>query len=120
MRQYKYFMLMCKADGSHSKKYALECLYQLFLVKSPLAPRDSERFLWNRSVNTLGGKGKNIALDLGMEHSNRFLKEAIRNLGPNVTENAVSRIYHKEGATRTLSNTVDHEIHKVLRSGRHT
>ena len=47
MRQYKYFMLMCKACGSHSKKYALECLYQLFLVKSLLAPRDSERFLWN-------------------------------------------------------------------------
>lgn len=116
MRQ--YFMLMCKADGSHSKKYALQCLYQLFLVKSLLAPQDSERFLWNRSINTLGGKGKNIALDLDMEHSNRFVKEAIRNLDPNVTENAVALISHTEGAT--LSDTVDQEIHKVLRSGRHT
>ena len=55
-----------------------------------------------------------------MEHSNRFLKEAIRNLGPNVTENAVARISHAEGAIRTLSDTVDQEINKVLRSGIHT
>jgi len=32
IRQHKYFMLYCKADGTHSTKYALECLYQLFLV----------------------------------------------------------------------------------------
>lgn len=28
IRQCKYFMLYCKADGTHSTKYALECLYQ--------------------------------------------------------------------------------------------
>ncbi len=50
IRQYKYFMLYCKADGTHSTKYALECLYQLFLVYSLLTPRDSERFVWNRAV----------------------------------------------------------------------
>jgi len=120
IRQYKYFMLMCKADGCHSYKYALECLYQLFLVKSLLAPRDSERFVWNTSVNTLGGKGKNIAMDLDMEHSNRFLKQAIKNLGPNVTEKAVARICHAEGATRKLTDTIDQDIEKVSRSGRHT
>lgn len=37
-----------------------------------------------------------------------------------MTENAVARISHAEGATRTLSDSVDQEIHKVLRSGRHT
>lgn len=119
MRQYKYFMLMCKADSSHSYKYALECLYQLFLVKSLLTPRDSERFVWNRSVNTLGGKGKNIAMDLDMEHSNRFIKQAIKNMGPNVTEKAVARVCHAEGATRTLIDTIDQDIDKVSRSGRH-
>jgi len=45
-----------------------------------------------------------------MEHSNPFLKEAIRTLGPNVTENAVARISHG-GATRALSDTADQEIH---------
>ena len=30
MRQYRYFMLNCKVDGSSSTKFALECLYQFF------------------------------------------------------------------------------------------
>lgn len=32
MRQYKYFMLYCKADDHHSTTYSLECLYQFFLI----------------------------------------------------------------------------------------
>jgi len=72
MRQYKYIMLYCKADGSHSTKYALECRYQFFLVFSLLSPRDSERFIWNRSVNNACRKGTNIPLDLDVEHSNNF------------------------------------------------
>ena len=57
MRQYKYIMLYCKADQTHSTKYALECLYQFFLVYALLSPRDSERFMWNRSVNNTCQKG---------------------------------------------------------------
>ena len=114
-------MLMCKANDSHSKKYALECLYQLFLVKSLLSPRDSERFVSNRSVNTLGGKGKNVAMDLDMELSNRFLKQCIRNLGPNVTEKCCEKcICCTEAATQMLTATINQEIEKGSRSGRHT
>ena len=40
IRQYKYLMLLCKADGSHSVKYALECLYQLLLVNGTLSKRE--------------------------------------------------------------------------------
>ena len=47
MRQYKYIMLYCKADGSGSTKYSLECLYQFFMVHALLSPRNSERFVWN-------------------------------------------------------------------------
>lgn len=42
MRQYKYIMLYCKADGSGSTKYSLECLYQFFMVHALLSPGDSE------------------------------------------------------------------------------
>ncbi|KAJ7376730.1 hypothetical protein OS493_033083 [Desmophyllum pertusum] len=78
--QILYMVMM--ADDSHSRKYALECLYQLFLVKSLLAPRDSERFVSNRSVNTLGGKGKNIALDLDMETQQSVLETRHKEPGP--------------------------------------
>ena len=32
MGQYKYLLLYFRADGTHSAKYALQCLYQSFLV----------------------------------------------------------------------------------------
>ena len=120
MHQYKYIMLYCKADGSHSTKYALECIYQFFLVYAVLSPRDSERFIWNRSVNNACKKGTNIPLDLDVEHSNNFIKQAIKNLGPNVSENAISRISNSEAATRTIVDKVDDTILRVARSGRHT
>ncbi len=119
MRQYKYIMLYCKADGSHSTKYALECLYQFFLVHALLSPTDSERFVWNRSVNNSCHKGTNIPLDLDVEHSNNFVKQGIKNLGPNVTENAVSRISCAESATRAIVENLDENIRRLARSGRH-
>jgi hypothetical protein len=62
-------MLLCRADGSHSSKYALESLYQLLLVNG-LSESEAGVFTWNRSVNNRGGAGKNIAFDLEVEHSN--------------------------------------------------
>ena len=37
MRQYKYMLLYCRADGHHSNKYALMCLYQSFYINSLLS-----------------------------------------------------------------------------------
>ena len=119
MRQYKYIMLYCKSDGTHSTKYALECLYQFFLVHSILSQRDSERFTWNRSVNNAGKIGTNIPLDEATEHSNNFIKQGIRNLGPNVTEKAVSRLSFSETSTTTVLSNLDESIKRMLRSGKH-
>ena len=63
-------LLFCKADGQASNKYALESLYQSFLVHSVLSPRESERLVWNLGVNNKGGRGNNIPSDLEVEHSN--------------------------------------------------
>lgn len=120
MRQYKYIMLYCKADGSHSTKYALECLYQFFLVHALLSQRDSERFVWNRSVNNSGKKGTNIPSDEDTEHSNNHTKQGIRNLGPNVTEKAVQRLSHAESPTASILGHLDDSIKRLLRSGKHS
>lgn len=120
IRQYKFLLLSFRADGQQSKKYALECLYQSFLVNALLCPRDVERFTWNRTVNTFGGIGRNVPLDLDMEHSNRFIKQAIKNLGPNVTEKAVERICHAERDMRKLMKRLDDSLQRVTDSGRHT
>ena len=104
----------------NSTKYALECPYQAFLFESLLSPREKERFVWNRSVNTSGGVGKNVPLDLDVEHSNRFLKQSIKNLGPNITEKAISRICHAEAGARCITDNIDTCVHKITMSGKHT
>ena len=120
MRQYKLLLLYCKADGQHSTKYALESLYQFFLIFALLSPKDAERFIWNRTVNNGGGKGKNIPLDLDQEHSNNYLKQAIKNLGPNLNEHSVSRICHAEKGIRNLVQTLDRNLQQHSDSGKHS
>ena len=113
-------MLYCKADGAQSSKHALECLYQFFLVYTLLSPRDSERFTWNRSVNNTGQKGTNIPLDEDTEHSNNFIKQGIKNLGPNLTEGAVQQVSHAEKSSRSILGKPDETIRRSAKSGRHT
>lgn len=120
MRQYKYFMLYCKADDPHSTKYSLECLYQFFLAYSLLSPRDSERFIWNRFVNNQGKKGTNIPLDEATEHSNNFVKQSIKNLGPNLTEAAISRICKAESSTSSILENLDESLKRHAKSGKHS
>lgn len=119
MTQYKYMMLYCKADGTGSTKYALECLYQFFMIHALLSPRDSERFKWNRSVNNHCRVGTNIPLDLDVEHSNNFLKQCIKNLGPNVSEQAVTRICKAEACTRAIVANIDRSVNQISSSGEH-
>ena len=119
MRQYKYLLLYCKAD-KHSSKYALECLYQMFLINTMLSPRDAHRYIWNRSVNNHGILGKNIPLDLEVEHSNHYLKQAVKNLGPNVSPASISRICKSEKCARTIINTLQESVKKCFKSGKHT
>jgi len=113
-------MLFCKADGAHSTKYALECLYQFFLVYALLSPRDSERFTWNRSVNNTGQKGANISLDEDTEHSNNFIKQGIKTLGRNLTEGAVQRLSHAEKSSRSILGKLDETIKRSTKSGQHS
>ncbi len=120
MRQYKYYMLYCKADDPHSTKYSLECLYQFFLAYALLSPRDSERFTWNRFVNNHDKKGTNIPLDEATEHSNNFVKQGIKNLGPNLTETAISRICNAESPTSSIIKNLDESLKRHAKSGKHS
>ena len=75
IRQCKYLMPLCKADDSHTTKYALESLYQPPLVNGALSKCEGHVFTWNRTVNNRGGLGSNIPFDLELEHSNNYIKQ---------------------------------------------
>ena len=109
IRCWKLFFLHFKEEKS-TTKYALEALYLLLQVHCLLPPAEAHSLVWNRTVNNKGGPGKNVALDLDMEHDNIDVKEAVKNLGPNVTEPAVRRISHGQQRSKTMLYCLDREI----------
>ena len=118
IRCWKFFLLHFKEEKS-TTKYSLEALYLLLQVYSLLPPDEAHSLVWNRTVNNKGGPGKNVALDVDLEHDNKDLKQPIKNLGPNVTVDAVTRISHGQQRSKRMLSCVDREILVKQRSGKH-
>ena len=85
---YKLVLLFFKKFGR--TKYAFTLL-KLF-TKIRVQPETAFNLIWNRFVNTRGLRGRNIPLDLKMEHNNGFLKELLRNLRSNLNESNAARV----------------------------
>ena len=116
---WKFLLLHFHADKVGSTKYALEALYLQFQQQALLTPRQAYRQRWNRGVNNQGRVGKNVPLDLEVEHNNNMLKEAVRKMGPNVSLHAVNRAAKM---TKIAAGTVDkiaRECQIMKRSGKH-
>ncbi|KAI8484802.1 hypothetical protein Bbelb_373990 [Branchiostoma belcheri] len=74
---------------------------------------------WNRFFNGKGGKGKNISLDLHLEHLNNFLKSFLKGMGPNLTQQSAHRVSKSLGALRKTLEKADKELGVVSPSGYH-
>ena len=116
----KMFLLHFRQDGSGSTKYALEALYHLFQVQALLSPREAERLKWNRTANNQGGDGNNVAIDVALEHDNHAIKDIIRSLGANISEESVLRVCRAFFILKNLLNVLDSEINVKKVSGKHT
>ena len=57
-----------------------------------LSHRDSKQVGWNQTTTKSVKKGTNIPLDEDTQHRNNCIRPGIKNLGPNVTANAVQRL----------------------------
>ena len=76
LRCWKYLLPLFKATQCHN--YAIEAanlLIQYYYTTLP--PRQAQKLIWSRFVNTSGKPGQNIPCDLHMEHLNRICKSAI-------------------------------------------
>ena len=82
-RCWKLMMLYYKEAGR--TKYALEALYMQAQQNATLSPQDAFRILHNRGFNLNGGPGRNIPLDLMVQHANSQIKELLSQQGANVT-----------------------------------
>ena len=76
LRIWKFKMLYFKGTGR--TKYALDAFLFQADQLALLSPWDAYRQLWNTKFNLHGGFGRNIPLDLMVEHNNSFIKEMIR------------------------------------------
>ena len=106
-------------DGTKSTKYALEALYLLLQQLCLLSPRQAYCQKWNRTINNHNAKGKNVALDLDLEHDNNYLKEALRKMGPALTEHLVTRVCRSLKISREVIENLLRECEVMKRSGIH-
>ena len=77
---------------SGNRNYACEAANLLLQYNCTMSPRLLAQLLWSRFVNTQDLPGKNIHVDLHMEHLNKIAKEAINYLGTNKSEKAIQSV----------------------------
>ena len=90
LRCWRYLMPIFLSSGC--RNYACESANMLLQYSYALSPTLANDLLWSRFVNVHGRPGKNIAVDLHMEHLNRLAKDAIRFQGANKTKRAIERV----------------------------
>jgi hypothetical protein len=113
---WKFAFLIFKAYN-HSK-YALASLLLQAGVSAMLTPRQAHRLTWNRTVNTKGGK--NISLDLRLEHLNNIVKGLLKNFGSNIrSERCAARCCLSIGKREALIDVVDTDLGVKKPAGQH-
>ena len=85
MDVWKYLFLIFKSN------YSIEAFTLLVQYHFLLPPMLAERLKWERFVNCHAARGKNISMDLHMEHLNGLCKTSIQGLGANKSEKAWAR-----------------------------
>lgn len=117
LRLYTVALLFYKAYGHH--QYAYSTFLLTVQINATLSPSLAHSLKWNRFWNGKGGKGKNISLDLHLEHLNNFLKSFLKRSGPNMTEQAADRVSRSLGVLKEMMDTTDNELAVSKSSGAH-
>lgn len=78
--------------------YQQEAFHILAQTSAAASPQIASQLTWSRVVNTRGGKGRNVPVDLEMEHLNRTVKGYIGCLGANVSECAIIQCGRDNGS----------------------
>lgn len=99
-RYWKFLMLLFKI--SSRRNYSCESAKLLLDYHYFLTPRQAAQLKWSRFINVHNREGCNIPADLHMEHLNRWIKQALARLGPNVTHRAIDRIGRAAGTVHSV------------------
>lgn len=114
MENYKIALLFFKTYGH--KNYALSVLKYFFTIK--YKEGEAHELIWERFINNKGIPGRNISMDLHLEHLNNFLKELLKSLRSNLNESNADRISKALNNIKSLvENTEKHLNIKRSSSG---
>ena len=80
----------------------------------------NSRSLQAAALNNSGKAGGNVPLDLRMEHLNKLLKIALKQLGSNITEDAAQRIANSLSTLEDVLSMIDTDCDRKSRSGYHS
>ena len=114
---WKFLMLLFKADGR--RNYSCEACKILLDYHYFYTPRQAAQLKWSRFVNTHGQPGRNISADLHLEYLNRRAKEAISNLGSNVTAKAIDRVGKSLGTVNHICTSFENQLVQSDTSQKH-
>ena len=117
IRCWRYFLPLFKY--SDRTNYSVEAFTLLFEYEYALTPRMKQQVMWERTINVHGKPGKNVSMDLHMEHINKECKQAMGSLGSNIGDTAVSRIGRSIGELMKVTRQFESENKLREESGRH-
>lgn len=118
LRCWRFMLLLFKAKDK--RKYAIQAATLLFQYHYLFSERMKHQLIWSRTVNVHGRMGKNVSMDLHMEHLNRNLKSCIRHLGANVAEKTIQRTGYCLRHLMNITSNYDKSTSIPLESAFHT
>ena len=118
MDVWKYLFLIFKSSGRTN--YSIEAFTLLVQYHFLLPPMLAEQLKWERFVNCHGARGKNISMDLHMEHLNRLCKTSIQGLGANKSEKAIVRVGKTIGVLGGLLKNFDKDNNVAAEKDEHS
>ena len=117
-RCWKFMFPLFKVSGRTN--YTIEMFTMLYSHAFLFSPRQADQLLWSSFVSTIGRSGKNIPMDLHMEHLNRICKDAISCLGANKTPTAIQRVGKCIGVLKSVTDNFDAQTEDNKSKGYHT
>ena len=118
LRCWKLMLLYFKYANHFN--YQKEAFLLLASVNAAASPKIASQLKWSRTVNTRGGLGHNIPIDLHMEHLNRNVKDYVANLGANVAEDTIVQSGKSLGGIMAVCSQFDHDNGVRPQSQSHT
>lgn len=118
LRCWRYLLLVFKA--TNKRKYAVQAATLILQYEVIFTERMRNQLIWNRTINTTGRIGRNISMDLHMEHLNRDLKSAISHLSSNVTKTNIDRLGKSLQKLSAVKYNYDHRTNVSQDAGYHS